>query len=135
MRREVEIDMKFQVINAEGNCVMTTNYSSCIPYDDLDHMAKAGYRFKIDGKTVARKHIESSIKSYVKSSDMSRDTINSASIVHTSSSNRQVRCIGTGIIYKNQSAAARDLGIDPAQVSDSIKTGRPRSGYRFEKVI
>lgn len=47
---------------------------------------------------------------------------------------KQVRCIDTGKVYPNQSAAARDLHIDPAQVSDSIKTGRPRSGYRFEKV-
>lgn len=47
---------------------------------------------------------------------------------------KQVRCIDTGKVYPNQSAAARDLHIDPAQVSDSIKTGRPRSGYRFERV-
>lgn len=47
---------------------------------------------------------------------------------------KRVRCIETGKIYENQSAAARDLKIDPAQVSDSIKTGRRRSGYTFEKV-
>ena len=47
---------------------------------------------------------------------------------------KYVRCVNTGKIYPNQSAAAKDLHIDPAQVSDSIKTGRPRSGYTFEKV-
>ena len=46
---------------------------------------------------------------------------------------KQVICVDTGKIYKNQSEAAKDLGIDPAQVSDSIKTGRKRSGYLFQR--
>ena len=41
--------------------------------------------------------------------------------------------IDTGEIFKTQSEAARRFNIDPAQVSDSIKTGRPRSGYTFER--
>lgn len=48
---------------------------------------------------------------------------------------KRVRCVDTGEVFDTQSAAAKHFKIDPAQVSDSIKTGRPRSGYTFEKVI
>lgn len=45
-----------------------------------------------------------------------------------------VRCKETGQTWDKQSWAAKELGIDAAQVSDSIKTGKTRSGYTFEKI-
>lgn len=48
---------------------------------------------------------------------------------------KEIKCLEDGKVFKNQSAAARYYDIDPAQVSDSIKTGRKRSGYTFGKVI
>ena len=118
--------MTFQIFNSAGNCVLVTEYESCIPYEDLDAMSKAGYKFKIDGKAVPKNAILSTVKCSI-------DNTSVPQISHKYS--RQVRCIDTGKIYKNQSEAAKDLSIDPAQVSDSIKTGRPRSGYTFERVI
>lgn len=52
-----------------------------------------------------------------------------------SKSRPKIRCIETGVIYDSQAQAARELGIDPTYVSDSIKTGKRRLGYSFEKVI
>lgn len=46
----------------------------------------------------------------------------------------KVRCIDTGEIFNKQSEAAKKYGIDPAAVSDSLKTGRKRAGYAFEWV-
>ena len=46
----------------------------------------------------------------------------------------KVRCIDTGEIFSKQSEAAKKYGIDPAAVSDSLKTGRKRAGYTFEWV-
>lgn len=46
----------------------------------------------------------------------------------------KVRCIDTGEIFNKQSEAAKKYGIDPAAVSDSLKTGRKRAGYTFEWV-
>lgn len=46
-----------------------------------------------------------------------------------------IECIETGKLYAKQSHAARDLGIDPAYVSDSIKTGKQHKGYSFRKVL
>lgn len=45
-----------------------------------------------------------------------------------------IRCRETGQTWEKQSWAAKELGIDAAQVSDSIKTGKTRSGYTFEKI-
>ena len=45
-----------------------------------------------------------------------------------------IRCKETGQTWEKQSWAAKQLGIDAAQVSDSIKTGKTRSGYTFEKI-
>lgn len=45
-----------------------------------------------------------------------------------------IRCKETGQTWEKQSWAAKELDIDAAQVSDSIKTGKTRSGYTFEKI-
>lgn len=48
---------------------------------------------------------------------------------------RTVRCIETGEYFKTQALAAQKYGIDPAYVSDSVKTGKSYKGYTFEKVL
>ena len=48
---------------------------------------------------------------------------------------QMIECIETGKLYAKQSHAARDLGIDPSYVSDSIKTGKQHKGYSFRKVL
>lgn len=121
--------MVFEVIGSDGQCKMVTEYESCIPYEYIDSMSKSGYKFRIDGKIVSKMNIRAVIESKNNIKNLEKP----ASI--ESKSSRQVRCIDTGKVYKNQSEAAKDLNIDPAQVSDSIKTGRPRSGYRFERVV
>lgn len=68
----------------------------------------------------------------VNSSD---DCIKSNTETKKSKSRPKIRCIETGVIYGSQAQAARELGIDPTYVSDSIKTGKRRLGYSFEKVI
>ena len=55
--------MKFQVINDKGVPVMGTEYVSCIPDEQqLSSMAKAGYKFKIDGKAMSIKKIKQVIQ-------------------------------------------------------------------------
>lgn len=46
----------------------------------------------------------------------------------------KLRCLETGDIFNKQAEAAKKYGIDPAAVSDSLKTGRKRAGYTFEWV-
>ena len=110
----------YEVYGPDKKLKMVTNSAECLPKEHVDEMFAAGYVFKEGGKTMT--------KSQVKSAHLMTDV--SASEVM---SKPRILCVTTGKLYVNQSAAAKDLGIDPAQVSDSIKTGRPRSGYVFKK--
>lgn len=48
--------MTFQIINDKGQVVMTTTSINCGPNEDtLESMSKAGYKFKVDDKLVAKK--------------------------------------------------------------------------------
>lgn len=155
--------MTFEVLNQLGVSVCITTYENCV-YDlhDLQAMAKAGYSFRVDGKHYkvpieARKAAENSckggstgcIKPNTSSSNSTKAQSDSSSletdISSTNSLNNsesesttgtvKIRCVETGELFDKQSQAARYYKIDPAAVSDSIKTGRVRSGYTFEKVI
>lgn len=55
--------MKFEVVNDKGVTVMQTEMKSCVPNDDeLFTMSKAGYKFKLDGKSVSIKKIKETLK-------------------------------------------------------------------------
>lgn len=50
---------RFEVLNEKGVAVMGTNSPSCIPDDNqLSSMSKAGYKFKIDGKSASVKKVK-----------------------------------------------------------------------------
>ena len=50
--------MIFEVFNDKGKRVMYTEHTSCIPTKDiLNLMFKAGYKFKLDGKTTTIKNL------------------------------------------------------------------------------
>ena len=56
--------MKFETI-LNGRTMMSTNYIECIPPEEhIVSMAKAGYKFKIDGKIVTQKKIKEFIKDH-----------------------------------------------------------------------
>lgn len=106
--------MKLEVIDRDGVCKASTEYEECVNLDLLKYQADDGFKFKLDGKVVSYATLASRFGNRVKQ------------IV--------IQCVETGDEFKTQSEAARKYNIDPAQVSDSIKTGRPRSGYTFIKV-
>ena len=114
--------MLFEVFAKDGTGRFQTSSESCIPYDNLDSMNKAGFKFKLDGKRISVKDLKSRRKGSATKSKSSDEVY-------------IIRCVETNKTYNKQSDAARDLGIDPAQVSDSIKTGRKRSGYTFVKEL
>lgn len=155
--------MKFQIVNPAGAYVMVTEHSECL-YDKetISDMNSAGYKFRIDGKLVpvskfkeylSRNSISDTSRTddldSKQESDKSVETKNNlkSSFFHCSDSTSKiisastthkfkmkVRCVDTGEIFNKQSEAAKKYGIDPAAVSDSLKTGRKRAGYTFEWV-
>lgn len=155
--------MKFQIVNPAGAYVMVTEHSECL-YDKetISDMNSAGYKFRIDGKLVpvskfkeylsgnsisdtsrtddldSKQESDKSIetKNNLKSSFF-HSSDNTSKIITSSTTHKfkmKVRCIDTGEIFSKQSEAAKKYGIDPAAVSDSLKTGRKRAGYTFEWV-
>lgn len=120
--------MLFEVLRSDGTVVMHTSEESCIPVDDLDNMAAAGYKFRRDGKivTVATIRRNASISPCDKPIESSLTTVSRPRKV------RPVYCIETDTMYSSMSAAGRALGIDPAAISYAIQVSRPTtSGYSF----
>lgn len=133
--------MLFEVVDSRGCVAMHTSEPTCVPYADLAVIGAAGYQFRVDGKIVSKNKVADAVQqstgTYIPVQPSAATVVSSAPSVATpanaSPTSKAVRCVDTGEIFKNQSEAARAYKIDPAQVSDSIKTGRPRSGYTFER--
>lgn len=141
--------MLYEVINQDGKVMAGTTYKSCIyPMDLMIRMNDNGWRFRIDGKLVPKTNFKSSMEQAIANAVCEHGTeynpdgdepsekkpTPAVHLVQRTRRGGKVRCIDNGKIYNSQSEAAKALKIDPAQVSDSIKTGRPRSGYTFERV-
>ena len=55
--------MRFEVINSESTTLMQTTTWLCIPDKPmLTSMAKAGYRFKLDGRIITPKKLDEKMK-------------------------------------------------------------------------
>lgn len=154
--------MKLDIYNLNGNLIKSCNYESSY-YDNctIRFMAKQGYTFVLDGVVIAQGSIPELQQTNCNTSneeinDSTSNALNILStvvseldgipqhesedlVVETLNSKVQgqklkIRCIETGKIYDKQAHAARDLGIDPSYVSDSIKTGKSHKGYTFERI-
>lgn len=115
--------MLFNVIGPDGHPKMGTDYRECI-YDieQLESMASAGCKFKWNDKVVSLTNLKKELGS------------NSETVKSTVQNESFIVCLETGDKFNKQSEAAKALGIDPAAVSDSLKTGRKRAGYTFTRV-
>ena len=50
--------MKLQVLNNTGEVVESTEFKECINIEKLKHANSAGYKFKLNGKTITYKRIK-----------------------------------------------------------------------------
>ena len=123
--------MKFEVKNKNGQGVMCTEDSTCIPTsDELEAMTAAGYRYKIDGKVVAKSNVS-------KTAGVSKPAVAVSGKVAIKSSEaivHGVRCIENNTIYRNRVEAGKALGISDSSVGDSIRLKKKVKGYSFEIV-
>ena len=142
--------MLFKVIGPDGQTKVGTDSVQCIyPEDVLLSMSRCGYKFELNGKRSTAKAVSDYVKENMYSSEIeenseeTEDSANNDVVIDTqekkpkpeiSKKVGKIRCVDNGKVYNKQSEAAKDLGIDPAAVSDSLKTGRKRAGYLFERV-
>lgn len=123
--------MTLEVYNLEGCKVQSLEYESCAyDNDSIRKMSKYGYTFVLDGVVIA----EGARPSAIDNSNTHEEIDKNLTEQSKENLKLMIECVETGKLYNKQSHAARDLGIDPAAVSDSIRTGRKRSGYTFRKV-
>lgn len=105
-------------------------------YDDSYTLQKATCRTAMDAAQISSEKAEADAQPQVELIEADKLTIDTkpSTTVFGTSKNKLVQCIETGETWDKQSKAAKALGIDPAAVSDSLKTGRKRSGYTFQWV-
>lgn len=117
--------------------VMGTDHVSCIYTEaELSEMYYAGYQFMVNDKLVKiNKSDKNPGRTVWAALSEARVWTMADKNTEPAKGTSKIHCITTDEYFDKQSEAAKFYGIDPAQVSDSIKTGRPRSGYVFEKVI
>lgn len=127
--------MLFEVRDGTRTMFQTDDIGFIPDNEYLEAMHEVGLKFYMNNKLYnvravdsARNDMKSTIEA--KKGSKSEKSISLFSI----KSSRLVHCIETDQYFNKQSEAAKTLGIDPAAVSDSLKTHRKRSGFTFEWV-
>lgn len=131
--------MKFEVVRKYDNkTMMSTEHESCIGFEHLDSQESSGYYFRLDGKKITAKELKTRFNYNGDNVQHSTATVIDSNTELPSTSSvrkvRPIRCINNGKIYKNMSEAGKDIGLDSALISYSLKVGRPTKGYTFEFV-
>lgn len=123
--------MTIEIIRPIDNEVICTFEDTCIDWDQLKVISDDRYMIKCDGKETSYSKLKENMN--VKEATEPNDECNKNYSLAVPG-RFVIRCLETGETFNKQSEAAKHFKIDPAQVSDSIKTGKKRSGYTFCKV-
>ena len=131
--------MKFELIRKYDNVpIMSTEHADCIGLEFLDSQEKSGYYFKLDGKRITANELKKKFfykdSQSTKGSESYNDNKSASSVHVTTRKVRAIRCINNNKVYTNMSEAGKDLGLDSALISYSLKVNRPTKGYSFEFV-
>lgn len=126
--------MKFEVRDGIRTMFQTEDVGFIPDLEYLESMHEVGLKFYIDNKlsSVASVDAARNKEAEVRNERVSKS--DKSISLFAIKSNRIVHCIETDQYFNKQSEAAKTLGIDPAAVSDSLKTHRKRSGFTFEWV-
>lgn len=149
--------MIFEVFSKDGRRMEHTEHIECVidSYEkgNLQSMNSIGWKFKLDGKVISltklvealdlknKSKVNPSIVKTIDKPNTSNDSIKSNTVNETETNPkpkrkvRKIRCITNDTTYKNMSACAKDLDIDPATISYVMQKGTNEyKGYKFEFV-
>lgn len=116
----------------------TKRFKDIQSVEELEEVCKVAMdKFEEENPELVERAYSNIAKKFLSSDNLpkSGDTSEDRPKVKDPNLKPMIECIQTGKLYAKQSHAARDLGIDPAYVSDSIKTGKQHKGYSFRKVL
>lgn len=116
----------------------TKRFKDIQSVEELEEVCKVAIdKFEEENPELVERAYSNIAKKFLSSDNLpkSGDTSEDRPEVKDPNLKPMIECMQTGKLYAKQSHAARDLGIDPAYVSDSIKTGKQHKGYSFRKVL
>lgn len=126
--------MLFEVRGGTRTMFQTEDVGFIPDLEYLKSMYEVGLKFYIDDKLSSVDSVDSVRNSVAVVRNERFNKSDKSISLFAIKSNRMVHCIETDQYFNKQSEAAKTLKIDPAAVSDSLKTHRRRSGFTFEWV-
>ena len=126
--------MKFEVRDGTRTMFQTEDIGFVPDLEYLESMHEIGLKFYIDNKLASVASVDAIRNKEVDTQNKMTSKSDKPISLFDIKSTRMVHCIETDQYFNKQSEAAKTLGIDPAAVSDSLKTHRKRSGFTFEWV-
>lgn len=126
--------MKFEVRDGTRTMFQTEDIGFVPDLEYLASMHEIGLKFYIDNKLASVASVDAIRNKEVDTQNKMTSKSDKPISLFDIKSTRMVHCIETDQYFNKQSEAAKTLGIDPAAVSDSLKTHRKRSGFTFEWV-
>lgn len=126
--------MKFEVRDGTRTMFQTEDVGFIPDIEYLESMHEVGLKFYIDNKLSSVASVDAARNKEAEVRNERSSKSDKPISLFAIKSNRMVHCIETDQYFTKQSEAAKTLGIDPAAVSDSLKTHRKRSGFTFEWV-
>lgn len=126
--------MKFEVRDGTRTMFQTEDIGFVPDLEYLESMHEIGLKFYIDNKLASVASVDAIRNKEVDTQNRMTSKSDKPISLFDIKSTRMVHCIETDQYFNKQSEAAKTLGIDPAAVSDSLKTHRKRSGFTFEWV-
>lgn len=124
--------MKFEVRDGTRTMFQTEDTGFVPDLEYLESMHEIGLKFYIDNKLASVASVDAIRNKEVDTQNKMTSKSDKPISLFDIKSTRMVHCIETDQYFNKQSEAAKILGIDPAAVSDSLKTHRKRSGFTFE---
>lgn len=126
--------MKFEVRDGTRTMFQTEDIGFVPDLEYLESMHEIGLKFYIDNKLASVASVDAIRNKEVDTQNKMTSKSDNPISLFDIKSTRMIHCIETDQYFNKQSEAAKTLGIDPAAVSDSLKTHRKRSGFTFEWV-
>lgn len=124
------------VYSKEGRLEMTCYGVGAIPYHSIESLAKNGRTFRWNGEKISVKQVmelDPDNKKKAKKSVIEEPTDTKVDITKPTKSRkgRKIYCAELNKTFDTAAQAAKELNINPAQISQGISKGKPVRGYTF----
>ncbi len=127
--------MKFNVYDSKNKLLSTTCLYECLPdLRQLQMMEQKGCTFTVDDIAVTSKDVYTKAKYSINQPVVIVKEVKKSAPKTKKKPRHRIKCIENGVIYKTQSDAARELGLNQSLVSSAVRNHKSIKGFTFEIV-